>query len=283
MTQPPQSKALTPVDEVRGTIAKMEPQFKLALPNHISPEKFVRVLQTAVNNNKDLINANRQSLLGAAMKAAQDGLLPDNKESALVTFKDQVVYMPMIQGILKKVRNSGELASISPHVVYENDVFQYWIDELGEHLKHVPKLTGTRGDITHAYCVARTKDGAVYIEVMSKEELEQVRSVSRSKDGGPWKQWYGEMAKKTVTRRLSKRLPMSTDLELTIHADDEIFNPPEAEEKPKEPKTTSSKLKKAMNLAPESQDESSENGTPEVREVGETTLDNQVKENELPI
>lgn len=276
------TKALAPVEEIRGTIARMEPQFRVALPNHIPPEKFVRVLQTAINNNQDLVKANRQSLLGAAMKAAQDGLLPDNKESALVTFKDQVVYMPMIQGILKKVRNSGELASISPHVVYENDLFDYWIDEMGEHLKHKPKLTGARGEITHTYCIARTKDGAVYIEVMSKEEIEKVRSVSRSKDGGPWKAWYGEMAKKTVTRRLAKRLPMSTDLDSTLHADDELFTPPPPEEeaRPKEKKTKSSRLQQAVGADVE---ERTVSGTDETVEVIETTAENTVDKNELPI
>ena len=276
------TKALAPIDEIRGTIQKMEPQFRIALPNHIPPEKFVRVLQTAINNNQDLVKANRSSLLGAAMKAAQDGLLPDNKESALVTFKDQVVYMPMIQGILKKVRNSGELASISPHVVYENDLFDYWIDEMGEHLKHKPKLTGARGEITHTYCIARTKDGAVYIEVMSKEEIEKVRSVSRSKDGGPWKAWYGEMAKKTVTRRLAKRLPMSTDLDTTIHADDELFNPPPESEPEQEPvkKTKSSRLSQAVGVSNVEQEERS---VSETDQPTVTVTENGTPTNEVPI
>jgi recombination protein RecT len=46
---------------------------------------------------------------------------------------------------------------------------------------------------------------------MSRAEIEQVRAVSRSKDGAAWSQWWGEMARKTVLRRLIKRLPLSTD------------------------------------------------------------------------
>jgi recombination protein RecT len=46
---------------------------------------------------------------------------------------------------------------------------------------------------------------------MTVDEIEQVRAVSRAGASGPWGQWWGEMAKKTVLRRLSKRLPMSTD------------------------------------------------------------------------
>lgn len=224
MSTETKTKALTPIDEVRGAFAKMSDQFKMALPAQVTPEKFIRVVMTAIQNDQKLLNADRRSLYGAAMKSAQDGLLPDGREAAFVIFGDQVSYMPMVGGILKKVRNSGELASLSANVVYEHDEFSYWVDEVGEHLKHVPNLSGKRGEVRLVYAVARTKDGVPYIEVMDKEAIEQVRNVSRAKAGGPWKDWYGEMARKTVIRRLSKRLPMSTDLDQVIRADDEVFD-----------------------------------------------------------
>jgi recombination protein RecT len=40
------------------------------------------------------------------------------------------------------------------------------------------------------------------------------------------------MAKKTVVRRHSKRLPMSTDLDAIMHEDDEMFMPPEKQPEP---------------------------------------------------
>lgn len=281
-----QTKAVTTQNDIRGTIQKMEPQFKMALPNHIPAEKFVRVLQTAVNNNPNLAKANRQSLLAACMRAAQDGLLPDGKEAALVTFKDSVSYMPMVAGILKKVRNSGELASLSPHVVYENDFFDYWVDEMGEHIKHKPKLEGKRGDFKLVYCIARMKDQSVYIEVMSKEEIDKVRAVSRSKDGGPWKEWYDQMAIKTVIRRLSKRLPSSTDLEMVIKADDEVFMPEETEAAAKEPqkKTKSGRLSRAMGISEQEERDVSDQATEAVeQEPVETKQESVETENELPI
>lgn len=221
--------AIAPIDSVRGALTQMQSQFKMALPANVTPEKFIRVTMTAIQNNPKLLDCTRQSLYSAAMKCAQDGLLPDGRQAALVPFKDKagnsnVQYMPMTAGILQKVRNSGELASISPQVVFENDEFSFWVDEKGEHLLHRPKLTGERGEAKFAYAVAKTKDGSAYIEVMSADEIEQVRQVSRSKDTGPWRDWPGEMWKKTVIRRLSKRLPMSTDLEEVIHRDDELYD-----------------------------------------------------------
>lgn len=203
--------AVKPIDEVRSTLERMGEQFKRALPPHIHPEKFVRVAMTAIQKNPGLLDLDRHSLYGACMDAAQDGLLPDGKQAALVPFKGRVAYMPMVYGILVKVRNSGELATIVSEIIYQADKFSYRVDNDGPHLEHVPNLFAEdRGAIMGAYALAKTKDGEVYVDAMTHAQIEKTRAVSRSKDG-PWKDWWEEMAKKTVLRRLSKRLPMSTD------------------------------------------------------------------------
>lgn len=239
------AKRVTPFQEFRSALTALESQFKLALPSHIPADKFIRIVQTAVQTNPKLLEADRTSLYAACMKAAADGLFPDGREAALTPFKTTVVYIPMMAGILKKVRNSGELASLTANVVHEKDGFKYWIDEKGDHINHSPTLNDDRGDIVRVYAVAITKDGANYIEVMSRAEVEQVRNCSRAKDSGPWRDWYGEMAKKTAIRRLSKRLPMSTDLESVIKADDVIYELPPSEA-PAEQTTTARRLGKLI-------------------------------------
>lgn len=218
------SKALTPVQELKSNFLAMKDQFKAALPNHIAPEKFVRVVQTAVSNNPDLVKANRQSLFSAAMKSAQDGLIPDGRDAALVTFGSSVQYMPMVAGILKKARNSGEIGSITAQVVYEHDDFDYFVDEDGEHISHKPNMFEDRGKAIGVYALAKTKDGAVYVEVLTVKDVNAIKSASRGKKG-PWSgPFEHEMWKKSAIRRLSKRLPMSTDLENTIQADDNMYD-----------------------------------------------------------
>jgi recombination protein RecT len=212
----------TAIAEIRKTLDTMAPQFQAALPPQVTPEKFLRVVMTAVGQNKDLLNANRSTLYAACMKAAQDGLLPDGREGALVMYGQNVQWMPMVTGILKKIRNSGELAMIGAHLVHKNDPFKFWVDSDGEHLEHRPDIFGDRGQEIGAYAIAKTKDGAFFVEPMTKAEIEEVRKVSRAKNG-PWQTWWGEMAKKTVIRRLSKRLPMSSDVEQTLKRDDEAF------------------------------------------------------------
>lgn len=217
---------------VRQAIDKMAPQFKMALPAHVDVERFVRVTMTAVQNNAELMKADRNTLYSAAMKAAQDGLLPDGREGAIVTFAGKAQWMPMVAGIMKKVRNSGEVSTWSVHVVKDGDYFDY---ELGdeERIVHRPVMKN-RGATIAVYSIVVMKDGERSREVMGIDEVEAIRARSRSGGSGPWKTDFDEMAKKTVIRRHSKRLPMSTDLDGAIHSDDDLFMPPQPSEPEKE-------------------------------------------------
>ena len=219
--------------EFRNTITTMTPEFQKALPAHVTPDKFTRVVMSAVQANPDVLTADKRTLLGACMKAAQDGLLVDGREAALTVYNTKAgkvaQYMPMIAGILKKARNSGEISTIAAELVYENDSFKYRIINGKPEMSHEPDVFGDRGEVKGAYACAVLKDGSTMIEVMSKADIEKVRQVSRAKDSGPWASWWGEMARKTVLRRLSKRLPSSADreddeLQRTIHRDDDLYD-----------------------------------------------------------
>jgi recombination protein RecT len=205
----------------RGTIDKLGSEFCKALPAHVPAAKFQRIVVSAVAANPALLGKDRTSLLASCMKAAADGLLLDGREAALVAYGSTVQYMPMIGGVLKKLRQSGELESITSEVVYEHDEFDRWIDEDGEHFKHRPSYGEDRGKAKLVYAFARTKDDGKYLEVMDVAAVEKVRAVSKAKDNGPWVQWWDEMARKTVTRRLAKRLPSSTDLDRLFEHDNE--------------------------------------------------------------
>jgi recombination protein RecT len=217
---------------IRQNLEVMAPELKAALPKHVTVEKFSRVAMTAIQQNPELIAADRRSLFGAVVRLAQDGLLPDGREAALVIFNTKnrsggwdkkVQAMPMIAGVLKKIRQSGDVAKVGAQVVCENDHF-VWKLGFEEDVEHTPPaLDKPRGKVIGAYATAVLKDGSRLLEVMSLEEIEKVRAVSKSKDKGPWVSWFEEMARKTVMRRLSKRLPMSTDLEDEVFSRDETL------------------------------------------------------------
>jgi recombination protein RecT len=224
-----------PIVVLRNQLESMGAQFQAALPAHIPVERFKRVVMTAIQNNPDLVNADRHSLWNATMRAAQDGLLPDGREGAMVIYNTKakangkevwvqaVQWMPMIAGVRKKVRNSGEISTWDAHVVHAKDAFEY---ELGDDpfIKHKPCMDGDPGPVIAAYSVATLKSGEKSREVMTRGQIEKVRAVSKSKDGPAWRDWYEEMCRKVVARRHSKVLPMSTDLDDLMRRDDDLYD-----------------------------------------------------------
>ena len=219
-----QPKPKSPTDVARGELEMMTRQFQNALPVHIPIERFKRVVMTAVQNNSGLLECDRKSLWNACVKAATDGLLPDGREGALVPYKGKVQWLPMIAGVLKKVRNSGELSTIVARVVYGGDSFRNWIDDSGEHILYEPADNPDPNIITRVFAMAKLKDGSIEVEAMTVAQIEKVRAVSMAGKSGPWVTWWDEMAKKTVLRRLAKRLPSSTDLDDLMRRDDELYD-----------------------------------------------------------
>jgi recombination protein RecT len=214
-----------PVTVFRQTISQpaMREQIRMALPTHISVEKFERVATTAVQTNPDLLNPSkveRRSLFGALVKAAQDGLLPDGREGAIVPFKGKAQWMPMVAGIMKKVRNSGEIAGWDVVAVYEKDKFQRL---LGDDMRiyHEPCEDQDPGQVTGAYSIVTFKDGTRSKDYLPRWRIEKARNQNpMGKNSLMWTQFYDEGACKTVIRHHAKRLPQSTDIEAAFERDD---------------------------------------------------------------
>lgn len=227
-------REMTPVEVLRAQMEKQKPEFDLVLPPGVTVDRFVRTIMTAVQADPDLMEADRKSLLQAAMQAAQDGLLPDKREGAFVIYNTKVKadgkeiwikmvqWMPMIRGIIKKAREGGEIGALSARVVYEHDEFEYVLGD-AERIEHKPTM-GSRGKLIACYAIAKMKDGEFEREVMTAEDVTAVRSASRSKTG-PWSgPFESEMWRKTVIRRLLKRLPMTPILEQIINRDESHYD-----------------------------------------------------------
>lgn len=214
----------TEIAVLRKDLEKMGSQFQAALPKHIPLERFERVVMTAIQNNQDLRTCDRASLFNACIRAAQDGLLPDGREGAIVAYAGKAQWMPMVFGLRKKARNSGEIIDWDCQVVFSNDDFRI---SLGDHPKIDHDIAiGDRGVPLGAYSIAHLKDGGTSREWMSVSEIEAIRIKSSRAKKGPWHEpeFYTEMMRKTVARRHSKNLPMSSDLDDLIRADDHLYD-----------------------------------------------------------
>jgi recombination protein RecT len=127
----------------------------------------------------------------------------------------------MYRGLLKLARRSDEIASVDAQVVYDGDVIEL---ETGTDpfVRHVPELDGSkRGGFVGAYAYARLANGEKHVDYMTTAEIEISRSKSRAKESLGWVSFWGEMARKTVLRRLMKRLPLESLAELALRRESE--------------------------------------------------------------
>lgn len=208
-----QQKGQHPLVVLRERLESRKGELRSALPSDINPDRFIRALMTSAQINPDILACSWNSLWLACMRACRDGLLPDGVEGAIVPYKEKATWIPMYRGLLKKFQESGKFKWITANVVYEGDEFSHWIDEYGEHLKHVPS---DRYDVPvqRVYAMATTKDGGVFVTVMPIGEINKIRGMSKARrDDSPWQQWPQEMMKKTALRRISKMLPSAPQLD----------------------------------------------------------------------
>jgi recombination protein RecT len=216
---------------MQSYIKSMEGEIAKALPSVITPERFTRIVLSAISVNPKLGQCTPQSFLGAMMTSARLGLevntplgqayvLPYNNKG-----KMEAQFQLGYKGLIDLAYRSGEVEVIQAHVVYANDEFtcEYGLD---------PKLTHKpadrdRGDAVKVYAVFKTKSGGFGFEVMSMDDVRRHASkYSQSYGSGysPWKTSFEEMAKKTVLKRVLKYAPLKSDFVRAAVQDETIKN-----------------------------------------------------------
>lgn len=205
------------VEQFQAGFAATVPQIKAVLPSHIPFEKFERVAMMAVQLEPKLLQCEMKSLFLEFQKCAADGLLPDRKE-AVITYRwnskksiNVAVYQPMIAGVKKLARNSGDVESFTTQLVYEGEPFRIVLgdEERIEHERKIECIDDTK--IIGAYAVVTLKGGEKVREFMSIAEIEKARDTNKDWAKGPWRTWRGEMCRKTVGHRIAKSIPRSSD------------------------------------------------------------------------
>lgn len=203
---------------IQQYIKQMDGEIKKALPSVITPERFTRIVLSAISVNPKLGSCTPASFLGAMMTSAQLGLevntplgqayvLPYNNKGT-----QEAQFQLGYKGLIDLAYRSGEVESIQAHVVYENDDFtcEYGLEPK---LVHKP-ADSNRGEPVKVYAVFKTKSGGFGFEVMSMEDV-RIHAAKYSKAYNsafsPWKTNFEEMAKKTVLKRVLKYAPLKSD------------------------------------------------------------------------
>lgn len=214
---------------MQAYIKAMEPAIKKALPSVITPERFTRMVLSALSSTPKLAECSPQSFLAAMMTAAQLGVEPNTAlgQAYLLPYRNhgqmECQFQLGYKGLIDLAYRSGEVSVIQAHTVYENDVFEY---ELGmdPKLRHVP-AKADRGEAVAYYAMFKTKDGGYGFEVMSLDDVQrhaQRYSKSYGSGSSPWRSNFDEMAKKTVLKRALKYAPLKSDFVRGVAQDETI-------------------------------------------------------------
>lgn len=212
-------------------IKSMEGEIKKALPSVITPERFTRMVLSAISTNPKLGSCTPSSFLGAMMSAAQLGLEPNTPlgQAYILPYQNKGVLEAQFQlgykGLIDLSYRSGEVELVQAHIVYENDKFECEYG-LEPKLTHVP-ADSNRGDAIKVYAMFKTKSGGYGFEVMSMDDVrEHAKKYSKaySSSYSPWATNFEEMAKKTVLKKCLKYAPLKSDFVRGVVQDGAIKN-----------------------------------------------------------
>jgi recombination protein RecT len=205
------------------------------LSQDINPEKFMATVYNLLLVNPNIAQCDKMTVLNAVNRSAQLGLSPDpmlgesyfiprdKKEkqgnqwvSVGKTCDFQIGY----KGLIKIAYASNFIKLMQSYTVYDND---HLIMEAGLKPDYRVSRGTSRGEIEGFLCMVKLENDEWDFEYMSVADVNRVRDKSdaykaSSKYGSdsPWTSSYEEMGKKTVIKRLFKRLPKLDDYDVAV-------------------------------------------------------------------
>lgn len=179
-------------------------------------ERFRMAVLEALSKTPALLECTSNSIVQAALEAAQLGLEPTGILGGawMVPYKThgrkEAKLIVGYRGYIDLIHRAGAVKSIEARVVYEGDAFDV---EFGtqKKIRHVPYFVTGReqGDRRFVYWIAELA-GETQFDVLAMTTIEKARKASKaSGPDSPWVNWYDEMAKKTAIRRAVAVLPIS--------------------------------------------------------------------------
>lgn len=216
------------MSDLNSVVISSRESFERIAPQDISFQKEAEFAMQILSGNSSLAStalSAKDSLRSALVNVAAIGLSlnPATKLAYLIPRNKKVCLDISYMGLVKLATDSGSITWVQAQVVRAADVFI--LNGPGSMPTHTynPFDKG-RGDIVGAYSVAKTKDNEYLTEVMSLDELLDIRDRTEAykayKSGKvsscPWVSDEAEMMKKTVIKRAYKLWPKTERLDSAI-------------------------------------------------------------------
>ena len=206
--------ALEKPKEMEGLLVARYDQLEAMLEGSgITPNRFIgSVVHALAAADGNVRAAPKGEVLLAVLEAAKMGLEPTGAYGGGYLVKPRgkpVSFWVDWRGYIKGGMRSGQLRKADPFIVFENDEFDYVLGD-EQYIHHRPFI-GTdeeRGQPRFAYAILELTNGAKVREVMSWDEIMAIMKRAPAGEKGPWGSDPLEMARKTVIRRVFKRVPV---------------------------------------------------------------------------
>lgn len=212
------------IRKVREDLIADGRKIEAALPSHMRhlAGDFIRLALVEFRKVPKLIECDPRSIVAAVLDCARLGMKPGNLGHVyFVPYRNECQLLIGYRGLIELAVRSGAVTSIEARVVYAGEVFepQYGTDP---RINHTPRFDVSHepANVVAVYAVAHRREGPPSFDIMSRNEVAAIESKSKAR-GGPWSDpaFWSEMARKTVTKRLCKYLPISTELAEAIAID----------------------------------------------------------------
>ena len=180
-----------------------------ALPKDFNKARFVQNALALVNENPNIAKYGQQKIMAGLLKGAYLGLDFYSKECYLVPYGNDLNYQTDYRGAKKLAKKYSirPIKDIYAKLVHEGDLFEEKIIGGEQSFDFKPKPFND-GKIIGAFAVVLYKDGGMAYDTMSLADLENTRKASKSSNSPAWKNFTGEMYKKTVLHRLCKHIEL---------------------------------------------------------------------------
>lgn len=211
---------------------------KTVANKYATPERVFKMAALAASRQPKLYSCTKPSFIQCLVKSAELGLDCGGAtgQAYLVPFRNgmlskkagydvyECTFIPGYQGLTEIVYRAKAVNYIDAQIVYTKDLFKYSLGTTPM-IQFEPNLDGDRGDIKCAYAVIRLKGSELpKIEIMSREQLLDIKSRSKAADYGPWKTDEAEMMRKTVLRRALKYVPKTPQIEQALELDNQMYD-----------------------------------------------------------
>jgi len=211
--------------QINNNLKKRLSEKLSALPERFNSERFLHNCMAVIKSIDNIEKTDSTSVAQALFKGAVLDLDFFQKECYVIPYwnKETNMYEMNFQTDYKGEEKVVKRFAVKPvenfytGAVREGDEFEYGIDRGKPYVNFKPKSFND-GDFIGFFAICLYKDGSMEYEPMSVAEVDEIKGnyakKNQSGEYSPaWRKSPGEMGRKTVSRRLSKHIPINFNQE----------------------------------------------------------------------